>query len=148
MSPSARSRLPGGVPPLSINTGNLGSGSVHDQGHRPTTIGSGKVPGVTQGVGDGEGTQSILKSPVESSLLASIRESGGLAGLRRTGGIRSPPPREKLISYASSSSLAHGGGGQGDLVSALVEALHRRQTKMSYSDDEDEPSDDEWDVDD
>lgn len=94
----------------------------------------------------GEGTPAILKSPVESSLLASIRESGGLAGLRKTGGIRSPPAREKLVSYASSNSLAHGGGSQGDLVSALVAALQRRQTKLTYSDDE-EQSDDAWDVD-
>lgn len=105
--------------------------------------GSRGAPGVTQG---GEGTPSILKSPVEGSLLASIRESGGLAGLRKTGGIRSPPPREKLVSYASSNSLAHGGGSQGDLVSALVAALHKRQTKLTYSDDE-EQSDDAWDVD-
>lgn len=39
---------------------------------------------------------------------------------------------------------------QGDLVSALVAALQRRQTKVTYSEDEDggSESDDGWDADD
>ncbi|KAF9941465.1 hypothetical protein BGZ67_005047 [Mortierella alpina] len=87
-------------------------------------------------------------SPVENSLLASIRESGGIQGLRKTGVLRSPPPmaaRRPLSPVGSGSNNS-----QGDLVSALVAALHRRQTKVTYSDDEGqaENDDDDWDADD
>ena len=47
--------------------------------------------------------------------------------------------------------MANSGNSQGDLVSALVAALHRRQTKVTYSEDEDgagSESDDGWDADD
>ncbi|KAF9421652.1 hypothetical protein BGZ94_008775 [Podila epigama] len=158
-SPSHWQRTSPGVngvhPPLSINTANLGAGMNHERG---TRTGEETMPSVTsmgritpeRGVrpkDEGMVTPSAMRSPVESSLLASIRESGGLQGLRKAGKIRSPPPREKMVrSYASSGSLATGES-QGDLVSALVAALQRRQTKVTYSDDEDE-SDDAWDVDD
>lgn len=67
--------------------------------------------------------------------------------MRKTGGLRSPPPphpKQRPVSPTGEN------GSQGDLVSALVAALHRRQTKVTYSDDEGPQSDDEdgWDADD
>ncbi|KAF9130526.1 hypothetical protein BGW39_002984 [Mortierella sp. 14UC] len=100
---------------------------------------------------------NAIKSPVESSLLASIRESGGLQGLRKTGALRSPPPRSATTAGgignrpSSPSMMMNSSNSQGDLVSALVAALHRRQTKLTYSEDEDgagSESDDGWDADD
>ncbi|KAF9911963.1 hypothetical protein EC991_001410 [Linnemannia zychae] len=100
---------------------------------------------------------NAIKSPVESSLLASIRESGGLQGLRKTGALRSPPPRSATIAGAignrpsSPTMMMNSSNSQGDLVSALVAALHRRQTKLTYSEDESgagSESDDGWDADD
>ncbi|KAF9994390.1 hypothetical protein BGZ80_007823, partial [Entomortierella chlamydospora] len=74
------------------------------------------------------------------ALLVSIRESGGLQGLRKSGRLRSPPPMQ---ARPSSPLGARSSNSQGDLVSALVAALQRRQTKVSYSDDEDQQSDDD-----
>ncbi|KAG0350271.1 hypothetical protein BGZ54_003925 [Gamsiella multidivaricata] len=96
---------------------------------------------------DNNNTGNVVKSPVESSLLASIRESGGLQGLRKTGALRSPRPipARPLSPLGGPSSSS-----QGDLVSALVAALQRRQTRLTYSDDEGQaPSedDDSWDAD-
>ncbi|KAG0059011.1 hypothetical protein BGZ89_000793 [Linnemannia elongata] len=98
-------------------------------------------------------TTNAIKSPVESSLLASIRESGGLQGLRKMGALRSPPPRPLTGGNRPSSPtmMMNSSNSQGDLVSALVAALQRRQTKVTYSEDEDgagSESDDGWDADD
>ncbi|KAF9972672.1 hypothetical protein BGZ73_004185 [Actinomortierella ambigua] len=89
----------------------------------------------------------------QASLLESIRDSGGLEGLRKIGRLRSPPPRA-----ATSPSLQPhvASPDRGDLVAALVAALHSRQHRMVYSDDDDDESgsgkgrdvsDDGWDDD-
>ncbi|KAG0280481.1 hypothetical protein BGZ95_009968 [Linnemannia exigua] len=128
--------------PLSINTNNTSQLS--------------SPPASASASSSTAANANAIKSPVENSLLASIRESGGLQGLRKTGALRSPPPRSATTGGignrpSSPSMMMNSSNSQGDLVSALVAALHRRQTKLTYSEDEDgngSESDDGWDADD
>ncbi|KAG0380828.1 hypothetical protein BGX24_004372 [Mortierella sp. AD032] len=133
--------------PLSINTNNTRLN--HQLSSPPSSASASSSTAANTNV-------NATKSSVESSLLASIRESGGLQGLRKTGALRSPPPRSATTGGignrpSSPSMMMNSGNSQGDLVSALVAALQRRQTKVTYSEDEDgngSESDDGWDADD
>ncbi|KAG0230961.1 hypothetical protein BGX31_005696 [Mortierella sp. GBA43] len=133
--------LPPPMPTTATPSGGKGAPLSISTARHPTFSTAGRSV-ADQGNANGGG----LKSPVESALLASIRETGGLQGLRKTGKLRSPPPVER----GRPASPLGATNSQGDLVSALVAALQQRQTKVTYSDDEGNESDDgdSWDADD